>query len=260
MSSSPTKVPTAHQRVYFQHVTKCAGTSLRAALMSALQEQGATPASFYQLEPVKTNAFANAMDIDSIQVRDLLLADRLSKADCRFIAGHFRYTSAVHEALLPSVVSVTVLRDPVDRFLSLYYYNRYKQAEHGKETLPLDVYVTRPKAQRSAEDYVRLFRGTGGDSRAFATADDVEQACSNLDRFSVVGCLEYLPAFLDAVEQASGLVLDLPRLNKSPAPATERYKDLPDELFEEISRLCQPSRQVYEYALQLTGVSAADAA
>ncbi len=224
---------------------------MRAAIMQALQKQGATPAAFYQLEPVKTNAFADAMGLDSIQVRDLLLADRLSKPDCQFIAGHFRFTNAVHQALLPKVVSVTVLRDPVDRFLSLYYYNRYKQAEHGKENLPLDVYITRPKARRSAEDYVRLFRGNGSDSRAFATEEDIRLACANLELFSVVGCLEQMPQFLEAVEATSGLDLEVPRLNKSPAPNAVRHENLPAELLQEVERLCAPSARVYAHAQTL---------
>ncbi|MBX2885413.1 MAG: sulfotransferase family 2 domain-containing protein [Granulosicoccus sp.] len=247
--SSETKPVT---RVYFQHVTKCGGTSLRAALMQALSEQGAHRSSFYQLEPVKTNRYASAAGLDSIQVRDVLLADRLEQPETRFIAGHFRFTHALHAEAMQAVCSVTVLREPVDRFLSLYYYNHFKVAEHGKENLPLDVYLTKPKARRSAEDYVRLFRGTGADSRDFASAEDVQLAVDNLGRFSVVGCLENMSVFIDALSQR-GLPIQLPRLNKSPAPADIRYADLPTELMQEIERLCEPSRKVYEHALRLAG-------
>lgn len=243
-------------RVYFQHVTKCGGTSLRAALMQVLTEQGAHPASFYQLEPVKTNRYAIDSDLDSTQIRDVLLADRLAQKNTRFIAGYFRFNHALHAEAMESVCSITVLREPVDRFLSLYYYNHFKVADHGKESLPLDGYLTKPKARRSAEDYVRLFRGTGTDNREFSTAEDVQLAKENLERFSVVGCLEHMPLFIKKLSD-HGLPIELPKLDKSPAPASVRYAELPAELMQEIERLCEPSKRVYEHALSLGKINLA---
>lgn len=241
-------------RIYFQHVAKCGGTSLRVALMQALSEQGAHPASFYQLEPVKTNRYASASGVDSTEIRDILLADRLAQPETRFIAGHFRFTHALHADAMKSACSVTVLREPVDRFLSLYYYNHFKVADHGKEPLPLDVYLTKDRARRSAEDYVRLFRGTGADNRDFSTDQDVQLAIENLSRFSVVGCLEHMPVFVEALA-AQGLSIELPMLNISPAPAGVRYAELPTELMQEIERLCKPSQRVYEHALTVSGIT-----
>ena len=185
--------------------------------------------------------------MDVFALRDLLLATQLNNPQLSLVAGHFRYCETFHRPFLNRCSAFTVLREPVDRFLSLYYYNSFKSTSYGKETLPLDVYLTKPRARRSAEDYVRLFRGTNVEHGTFASTDDIEAAKRNLQQFAIVGCLENMSAFEAMFRQRTGLDLNMPVLNKSPAPLEERYAELPVELMQEISQLCEPSTQVYDF-------------
>lgn len=260
-ASGPTALPISTNKVrpnqapslpvFFLHVTKCGGTSLRAAIKGALVQQGAVPASLYELNAPHSAELAKRADIDGFILRDLLLASTLEQRDIRLVTGHFRYTEQYHRESLQNCLSVTVLRDPVDRFVSLYYYNHFKDSDYGKEHLSLEEYIAKPRARRCAEDYVRLLRGTGVAHREFATENDISSAIKNLKRFDVVGCLERLPQFTQALAAKSGLELQIETLNKSPAPRSQRHAELPAALRKEIETLCRPSIEVYEAALSL---------
>lgn len=241
--------------LFFLHVTKCGGTSLRAAFKRALMQDGAVSASLYELNAPQSAELARNAGIDGFTLRDLLLASTLSQRDTRLIAGHFRYTDRFHRDALQECLSVTLLRNPVDRFISLYYYNRYKDTDYGKEHLPLEDYITKPRARRVAEDYVRLFRGTGVAHSEFASPSDVTAAIENLKRFDIVGSLEKLQLFQEAVTDLTGLRLQIDTLNKSPAPKSQRDAEMSTRLRSQIEKLCLPSMEVYQAALALDTVS-----
>lgn len=237
---------TPKQPVFFLHITKCGGTSLRAAMLNALTQRGAADAALHQLDAPFSAQIARTANLETMDVRDLLLASTLNTPGIEFVAGHYRYTDALHEPLLSRAMFITVLREPVDRFLSLYYYNHYKSGGHGHEPLSLEDYITRPRARRSAEDYVRLFRGTGVDHREFASDQDVDAAIRNLQRFDLVGELKQQETFCASLSEMTGLEVKLPLLNRSPAPAKTRHQTLPKALQDEITRLCAPSTAVYD--------------
>ncbi len=237
--------------ILFLHVTKCGGTSLRSALIHSLSSEGTSAAALYQLDAVGSTALAIKVGMDTFALRDLLLTTQLNNREIRFIAGHFRYTTALHQDEMSDCTSITILREPVDRFLSLFYYNSYKSIDYGRESLPLEEYITTPKARRNAEDYVRIFRGNGVAHGDYATEQEVQLACDNLDYFSVVGCLDRIDEFVNAFEDATTYSLDIPRLNTTPAPLTERYADLSSDILSEIERLCAPSVVVYQKAQRL---------
>lgn len=218
-------------------------------MINAMKHRGASTAALHQLDAPQSAHLARVAGFETMDVRDLLLASTLNTPGIEFVAGHYRFTDALHHPLLDHALFITVLREPIDRFLSLYYYNHYKQGGHGHEPLALEEYLKRPRARRSAEDYVRLFRGTGVDHREFAGEGDIDAAIQNLKRFHLVGELTQQTAFCAALSAKTGLDVSMPELNKSPAPANTRYQSLPDELNEEIRRLCEPSTAVYEAVL-----------
>lgn len=86
-------------RLFFDHVPKTAGTSVTAALGEALGEDGTLP------------------EFHTAHFR----AVRCAGAK-RFLAGHVWFTAG--EPLDPGWYYCTLLRDPVDRFLSQYWFNR----------------------------------------------------------------------------------------------------------------------------------------
>ena len=235
--------------IWFLHVTKCGGTSLRTAIMQSLREGGAHPAQFHLHDAVTSSRLAAQLGVETFSLRDAMLGYELVQNHRRFIAGHFRYTQHLHEPLLSRCLPITLLRDPVDRFLSLFYYNSFKSTDYGKETLPLEAYLERPRARRSAEDYVRLFRGAGGSHNQFADAAGVRSAVQNLRRFAVVGTLDDLPAFVASLEQQAGIRVSIPMQNRSPAPEEARHRQIDEAMLEHIKALCEPSIEVYETVL-----------
>jgi len=233
---------------FFLHVTKCGGTSLRAAFRRAFAELGVDPAAIHELNAPLSTTLGREAGIDVFMLRDLLLATTLDQSGIRFVSGHYRYTRQFHESLIKRCLSVTVLRQPVERFLSLYFYNHYKEDDYGRETLSLEEYVDKPRARRCAEDYVRLFRGTGVEHSEFVTDEEVRLAVGNLALFDVVGTLDNLGAFVRKIGSLTGLDLSIETLNQSPAPKHQRYGEIEPELMTQIENLCQPSIEVYEAA------------
>src|SRR5688500_8155652 len=86
-------------RLLFDHLPKTAGTSLIAALERMVGESG------------------QLADVSTMHHRALQAA-----GDRRLIAGHLWFAEG--EPLAPDWYYCTVLREPVERFLSQYSYNR----------------------------------------------------------------------------------------------------------------------------------------
>lgn len=95
-------MPLPPKRVVFDHIQKTAGTSLKEGMAAVLGESGCLPDTSY---PHRT-----AMD---------LVGER------NFLASHLWFYPG--ESLAEGWWYTSVLRDPIDRFLSHYYYYRGQQ-------------------------------------------------------------------------------------------------------------------------------------
>lgn len=237
-----TGAPAPTKPVVFVHVMKCGGESVREGLVSGI-EGGRGADTVFELDGTAAKAAVGGDDADNWRFRDAQLLYLVLTGQARVIMGHFRYRDR-YAAHLDDVAFVTVLRDPVDRVVSLYHYRRYKQGVDVGFDGSLEDFVDDPRWQREGHAYVRLFCGSDDlDPRSDAA---IEAALANLGRFEVVGLLDHLDEFADAVSAISGLPVQIPRINVNPAPATERDRDLEPELRERIGRVCAPDQVLYD--------------
>lgn len=173
-SAGDRSVPGSNESVIFLHLPKTAGTTL-----NRLIEWEYPISEIYSIDPVFDEWSAAHLRKRS--------PDRLQKI--RIFKGHMRF--GLHEILPQPATYITVLRDPVDRMLSAYYFMRnYKLHplywKFRRENWTLEDFV-----RRSPRKDVQCKILAGAEYREPCTADICERAKENLLRyFSVVGLSE----------------------------------------------------------------------
>jgi hypothetical protein len=241
----------AARPLVFLHVMKCGGTSIRWALAQAAAGRRDGPEVF----ELDGRAALQAVGGDNDRnwaFRDALLAYLITAAPPAVVLGHFRFRDE-HAGLLDAAHLVTVLRDPVDRLVSLYRYRRWKEGVDIPVTGTLAEYVDTPRWQKEGHKYVDTFCGRDGlDPRS---DEAVDAAVANLRRFAAVGLLDRLDAFAAAVGALLGRPVAIPVLNTTPAPAGEGAPDADPAVLERAREVCAPDCRVYEAARELAGSS-----
>jgi hypothetical protein len=228
--------------VVFMHVMKCAGTSVRSGLAVGLtgRRRGS---DIFELDGPAAIRAAGGTDKDNWRFRDALLPYVLSTMHPALVVGHFRYRDR-YALALPDAHLVTVLRDPLDRFISLYRYQRYKDDAYTPVSMPLAEYVASRSIHGSV--YVRTF--CGRDDLDPASDEAVSAAVDNLRRFAVVGRTDRLDEFARGVSKCTGREITIPRVNTSPAPRTADADGtaLDDRILAEARAVCEPDYRLYD--------------
>lgn len=168
------RVNGSEEAVIFLHLPKTAGTTL-----NRLIEWEYPVFQMYSIDPVFFTWSARHLR--------KLSPERLKKT--RMFKGHMLY--GLHEVLPQPATYITVLRDPVDRVISAYYFMRSYKLH------PL--YWKLKRSNCSLEEFVRQFQRDNVQSKIIGgspyelpcTREIVERAKDNLrHRFAVVGLSE----------------------------------------------------------------------
>lgn len=133
------ELPIGDQTLLFMHVAKTGGTSVRTALAEAYDEGERA----FVYDP---GDLSGALRHD--EIADLPEAQR---QDLRLVIGHFRY--GLHRAVGRPCRYVAIIRDPVERVVSLYYhYLHLRGAWLSRLRVPG---VRRDGASREEQHYMR---------------------------------------------------------------------------------------------------------
>jgi hypothetical protein len=162
------------QRILFVHIPKTAGMSLFYALQKNIGKD-------------RSLRFEYGGSIDSKKY------DALSKLDLEklhLLSGHF-YLSSFLTKDLSGWKSITILRDPIDREISIYYYVK------GWEKHPL----YKQFCNMSFDEYTlwrsQLQDGPDEQCRFICGVPDSEKALEWVEKkFYLVGCAEYYQEFV----------------------------------------------------------------
>ncbi len=223
------------------HVPKCGGSSFGAALRLRYFYSQATinlvqsDAAVVALHPQARGEDRIIADYNQ-RARDLA---RLIARRVHCISGHVRYDSNLHAHA--DYAFVTMLRDPVERFVSHY---QYLQRRHPDPARPdtLKGFLDTEDAARIASQYLFYFSGHS-QNRAPNLPRAIHAAQSALSRFDLVGDLS----------DPSGFARDLRRLTGGPIPWLHRNRSptaalVPPALVSRISALCAPDIAIYQAA------------
>jgi hypothetical protein len=230
---------TCDRIVLFLHLAKTGGVTLSDIFVRNLATE-----EFLRILMAETQASALGTWSHVAIERALGRLPESDVAKLRVVWGHYRQGVQAHLPMPCAVV--TLLREPVDRVISAYYYTNGDRASKDLKSLEdylarphcnvgLDNYMTRILSGRAALDPVTAEPDPTTDNFPCPTEADFEAAASHLDGYMVVGTTDRFDETL--VVLGSDLCWSLSDLVHRPLNASaSRSRDdvIPDSLREKI--------------------------
>ncbi|OUS39060.1 hypothetical protein A9Q94_00460 [Rhodobacterales bacterium 56_14_T64] len=230
------------QGILYFHVPKCGGSSFGAALRLRFfySQASVSPRDTPQAHCKKANPTNTSAQISArYETRHLRLTHLLTQGT-RCITGHMRYCPDLHDRLATAYAHVTLLRDPVTRFVSHY---RYLQRHHPdpNRAKTLDAFLDSPDAERIGSQFLFYFGGATSDQDQAITRANLA-----LSQFDLVGDLGNPAGFLTSLRQlVPGPLLHLHR-NRAPP-----VHPIPEALQARIEQICAADIAIYRAAMAL---------
>jgi len=238
---------------FFLHVPKCGGTSVQVALEEAYGLRAGIKvdlrgniyhSAFFRLNPYASKEAADQLGAPPHKVREHVLLYQMGCSRPRLISGHFHYSNAAYRGYHTTYTFITMIRDPVERWYSHYFYDRDKKGDYFSVEAPIDEYLDSPRGQATGSLIARYFAGSD------CSGDDVVQhAITNIAKFHVVGILEHLGVFKKDLRRVLGADIDIPVRNAGPTTARQRRKEITPEIHRAVVEACRPDKKVYDYVL-----------
>lgn len=254
--------PQPNQKIFYMHVPKCGGTSVATAIRNSFTTwDPVDDRQIAHFDPFAAHKGAEVTGSDPLAYNRNLLPYFLGVSHYRYVYGHFAFDEAAYEAFSQQWAFITLLRDPVKKWFSLYFFNRHKEADFFKVEEELETFVTSATARGYGCDYVMQFIGhdhcrdhgtvasTGDEYSYYGTDAAIERAIGNLQKFHLVGCLEQLDCFVKQFARHYGTRLQIANKNRNPLATAQQQQVISEEVVAKVRELCRPNLAVYNYAL-----------
>ncbi|MBE9045936.1 sulfotransferase family 2 domain-containing protein [Pleurocapsales cyanobacterium LEGE 10410] len=239
------------KKIFFFHIPKCGGTSIIDAIGNhyGLAEV-VSRRRFFAISPEASEKAARILGEDMWQYREKLLLYNMSLKTMKYISGHFYYSEKAMREFKDEWSFVTLLRDPVSRWFSHYFMDRYsnRAPSFARINLDLEEFLETESAKHFALFYVIAFND-GISLDEASSSEAIEQAIVNINKFTLVGVLEKIDAFVAEYKQIFNAELNIPRLNSSVVSKTQQKSLVTDAIKYRVEEMCQPSMRVYEAVL-----------
>lgn len=237
-----------YPKIFFCHVPKCAGVSLSKAIYASVYPSVLKATKFAgHIDLKSSRVSAQLLDIDMMTARECQLISHLDSSSMLYTNGHCIARPSVVSKYSQKWHFLTILRDPVDRFISEFVYNRYKESEWLKHDQDIEQYVDSDKGISAGLTYARYFSGINDSQQILANPDAaVEAAVANLRRFAVAGTLDDMPAWINQFNQRFDTKINIDSKNKSPNQGASSDITANSDVMARIAQLCEIDSQIYQ--------------
>ena len=197
-------------KLCFIHIPKCAGTSVVVALRQQYQhttrvESFDHGAGYHALRHTRKTWDAEEWQIEWFKYRQLSLHNKFNLKP-ELIYGHMPFFSDL-KLLFSEYKFITVLRDPVERFISNYIYDKTgpgvripDNLDQGSLLDELNLYLQTTEARWLAKEQVSMLSGFSF-SEDYDERQALERAKSNLDCFDVIDESNKMDLFASEISQ-----------------------------------------------------------
>lgn len=240
--------PRLRRDIFFLHVPKCGGSSITDAIRQHyLTMDPRDDHKIGHLHPHAALTTARTLGQPQIDFNRDILPYFLGQ-DYRYVFGHFAFNQAAYDAFKDKYAFVTLLRDPVKRWFSLYFYNRYKEGDHYALVDDLETFLESDEAVGYGSDYVMRFVGDGSFTD-HTSQQAIDRAISNLNHFDLVGVMEDLPMFVKHFKSSFGVDLNIPHRRKNPLSPEKQRGAMTPETLARVQELNRPNIALYEHVI-----------
>jgi hypothetical protein len=157
----------------------------------------------------------------------------------RFISGHVLFSEHAYRHFRQDGYNfMTIVRDPVQRFISQYKFSL-------REKHNLDEYLELPDARQQGSVLVRYFSGLPR-STEWTENSLLVTALENIDKFDLIAILEHLEQFREEFNKRFRIKLTIPHANKGQTPPIK----ITSEQQAKIVKLCEPDTMLYQDILK----------
>lgn len=233
---------------FFMHIPKCGGTSIAEALYATVPmnrrigvvDANATRRATSMAAAGKDRIHLFHDDLDSgnavFDLREKMLLTHMAW-DTSLIHGHILFSAKADEHFGSTYKYVTLMRDPLARFVSNYNGS----VAHGLTTTDFNTYLSTDIARFHALTSLRYFTGqhhipVGEEMQA------VEIALENAKKFALIGFLDDLDSFCTGFENIFGRK---PRVFHYNSHKSDAYQPTAQEL-DEARALLEPERKLWD--------------
>jgi hypothetical protein len=242
--------------IVFHHVPKCGGTSAGRSLRRAYLLSQAT------VTPVETEKAFNAVQSPGRQqgighvaeLREMMLL-YLLYSDVRCVSAHVPFSDAAFDRFADRYSFVTLLRHPVDRFISNYFWTHNRPDAHYHVAESFEDFLSTERARGMGSTYVRYF--CGEPAQKF-TLRHVDSAIRNLRRLDGVGFLDDVDRFERDLRRLTGRRVKIGIENVGNTSA-RRDAFLSGPLRDSILEVCGPDRDIWDAVQDLRERKASEA-
>jgi Galactose-3-O-sulfotransferase len=237
--------PTANRCIIFLHLPKTGGVTLRRALK-------------WKYAPDMLNFETLTKPAESLA--DVPLSDR---RNARVLTGHLHY--GVHDYIPQPCDYITLLREPIARVVSYYYYilghpKHWRHAELVRSGMSLDEFARTSPERGVEDDQTRMLSGRGaGELDAGSLGRKaLDEAKRNLEKFLVVGLTERFDESFILIRRALGWKFPLyvaGNVSTGPKPASAAALELIRERNQLDLELYEHARGLFSAAIDDQGES-----
>lgn len=251
------------EKIFFLHLHKCGGVSINKAIQycyrdwNLLRDNSSiyldSEASFLASNNIfnTDKLTTNLVDSDYIvqQYREKILLYYMYSKKTQYIGGHFTFNQLIYQNFSQDFSFVTMLRDPIQRWKSFYFFNRYKEKNHGKLNIEILDFLKSDYGKKYGCLFVMFLGGINKEGK-YTSKEAIQQAKENLHKFDIVGFIEHQEKFAKKFQERFGKRLIIHKLNQNPKPEAFQKTIINTEIEKRIIELCHPDIEVYQYAVK----------